>query len=183
MGNSAVWTTLAARQFRTFPACRSAPIHEGIKVLEIWPGRTNGGSTAKLSIGANQGSLFQDPTALPLSRAAHAQRFAATRLRRPPQTASGHHPKRSEALSSVWILSVEASVSSANFPSVPRRSISRLSREEASLPVLSKKGSSFPIARISFCESNHSSSSFSAGMSVWERKPSASKADWVGRQN
>ena len=70
--------------------------------------------------------------------------------------------KRSEALSSVDILLRSGSGSSlVQTPSrVPRRSISRLSRRAASLLVLSKKGSSFAISRISFCESNHSSSSF-----------------------
>jgi hypothetical protein len=77
---------------------------------------------------------------------------------------------------------VEGSGSSANSLSVSRRSISRLSRQEAILLVLSKKGSSFAIHRISFCESNHSSSSLSAGMSVWDRKPRASRAEGVGRQ-
>jgi hypothetical protein len=51
------------------------------------------------------------------------------------------------------------------------------------LPLHIKMDPVFAIARISFCVSNHSSSSLSAGMSVWDRKPSASKADGVGRQN
>ena len=38
------------------------------------------------------------------------------------------------------------------------------------------------VPRIPFCESNHFSSSLSAGMSVWDRNPRASKADGVGRQ-
>jgi hypothetical protein len=63
---------------------------------------------------------------------------------------------------------------------VSRRSNSRLSRREASLWVLSKKGSSFAIAGISFCISNHSSSSLSARISVYDRKRRASKVD--GRQ-
>ena len=109
-------------------------------------------------------------------------RTATQRSRRAQQHRAHQLRKRSEQLSSEEILLVETSGSSANSPSVPRRSISRLSRREASLPVLSKKGSSFATARISFCESNHSSSSFSAGMSVWDRKPKAGKADGVGRQ-
>ena len=95
--------------------------------------------------------------------------------------ASGPSPrKRSEPLSSVGGLLREGSGSSANSWRVSRRSISRLRRREASLLVLSKKESSFAIARISFWVLNHASSSLSAGMSVWDRNPSASKADWVG---
>jgi hypothetical protein len=43
---------------------------------------------------------------------------------------------------------------------IPFPRISRLSRREATLLVLSKKESSFAIARISFCVSNHTSSPF-----------------------
>ena len=85
--------------------------------------------------------------------------------------------KRSQPLSSVRILS-----SSKGPWRVPRRSNSRLSRREPSLLVLWKKGSSSAMARISFCVSNHSSSSLSAGVSAKDRKPRVSRADWVGRQ-
>jgi len=52
-------------------------------------------------------------------------------------------------------------LSSRNFENQPFF-IPVLARREASLLVLSKKGSRFAIARISFCASNHSSSSLSA---------------------
>jgi hypothetical protein len=69
----------------------------------------------------------------------------------PPTASSPSLRKRSEPLSSEGILSkCGGSVSSANSPSVPRRSISRSSRREASLLVLSKTRSSFAIPRISF---------------------------------
>src|SRR5271166_3070965 len=93
--------------------------------------------------------------------------------------------KRSESLSSVGILLILSEGSRSRpkgSPRVPRRSNSRLSRREASLLVLSKKGSSFAVARNSFSVSNHSSSSLSAGMSATDRKPKASKASAVGRQ-
>ena len=120
----------------------------------------------------------------PLEPGSPAQRSAATQLGRRAQQYPAHHSGEDQSR-----FPLEGSSLSEGYPAlaqtprgVPRRSISRLSRREASLLVLSKKGSSFAIPRISFCESNHSSSSLSAGMSVWDRKPRASKADGVGRQ-
>ena len=153
--------------------------------LERAPGPT--GPTAALPQIFPMGSVttpFPRTQRRSLESGGHAQRFAKTRLRRPPQQHRPHHAGKDQsrfpfARSS---LSEGDPAPSANSPSVSRRSISRLSRREASLLVLSKKGSSFAIARISFCASNHSSSSLSAGMSVWDRRPKASKADGVGRQ-
>jgi hypothetical protein len=124
--------------------------------------------------------LFPVPSGAPLDRAALRNALQRLNLAR---AASGRSlRKRSESLSLVGSLLRKGSGSSANSPRLSRRSISRLSRREAILLVLSKSGSSFAIARISFCESNHSSSSLSAGISAWDRKPRVSKADGVGRQ-
>ena len=104
----------------------------------------------------------------PLEPGSPAQRFAATRLRQTPQQHRAHHSGKDQSRFPLreFSLSERGSGSSANSPSVSRRSISRLSRRKASLRFSQKKASSFAIPRISFCESNHSSSSLSAGMSV-----------------
>ena len=148
------------------------------------PGQTNGGSTANLSNGANQDSFSQDRTALPWAEQPCTTLCGDSAWQQSAAASGPSLRKRSDSLSSRWRSSLsEASRSSVSSPRVSRCSNSRFSRREASLLVLSKKESSFAAARISFCVSNHSSSSLSAGMSVWDRKPSASKADGVARQN
>ena len=145
-----------------FPCASGTPGESG------WPGQTNGGSTANLSNGANQDSFSPGPTALPWAEQPCTTLCGDSTWQESAAASGPSLRKRSESLSSVGILLSEGSGSRARAPPrVPRRSNSRLSRREASLLVLSKKGSSFAIARISFCVSNHSSSSLSAGMSAY----------------
>ena len=126
--------------------------------------------------------LFPGPNGAPLSRAALHNALRRLNAGGERNSIGPITPEKIRAAFLWGDLLSEGSGSSANSPSVPRRSISRLSRREASLLVLSKKGSSFAIPRISSGETNHPSSSVSAGMSVWDRKPRASRADGVGRQ-
>ena len=88
----------------------------------------------------------------PLESCSPAQRFATTRLGWPLQQLRAHHSGKNQSRFSLWgsPLSEANPAQCANSPSVPRRSISRLSRREASVLVLSKKRSSFAIIRISF---------------------------------
>ena len=152
--------------------------------LERAPGPT--GSTAALPQISPMGPVstpFPRTKRRPLEPGSPAQRFAATRLRRTSQHHRAHHSGKDQSRFPLEGSSLEKrSGSSANSPRVSRRSNSRLSRREASLLVLSKKGSSFAIPRISFCVSNHSSSSLSAGnvgvgpqtqsqQSRWRRPP------------
>jgi hypothetical protein len=111
-----------------------------------------------------------------------AQRSAATQRGRRVQQHRAHHSGKDQSRFPLGILFSEGSGSRAkNSPRVPRRSNSRLRRREASLLVLSKKESSFAIVGISFCVSNHSSSSLSAGMSSGAAKKEGSPNQGWGR--
>ena len=116
--------------------------------LERAPGPT--GSTAALPKIFPMGPVttpFPRTQRRPLEPGSPAQRFAATRLGRPPQQLRAHHSGKNQsrfpfARSS---LSEGDPAPAQTPPIVPRRSISRLRRRAASLLVLSKKGSSFAI--------------------------------------
>ena len=121
------------------------PCAFGMPGESAWLDRINGGSTANLSGGANQDSFSPDPAALPWTEQPCITLCGDSTWQESAAASGPSLRKRSEPLSSVGIFLREGSGSSANSPRVPRRSISRLSRREASLLVLSKKGSSFAL--------------------------------------
>ena len=100
-----------------FPCASGTPGESG------WPGRTNGGSTANLSNGANQDSFFPGPTALPWAEQPCTTLCGDSTWQKSAAASSPSLRKRSESLSSVGILLSEGSGSRARLPPrVPRRS-------------------------------------------------------------
>src|SRR3984893_13901124 len=83
--------------------------------------------------------LFPGPRRCSLGPSSPAQRSAATQRGGRAQQHRAHHSGKDQSRFPLWGSSLsEGSGSSANSPRVPRRSISRFSRREASLLILSK---------------------------------------------
>ncbi len=81
-----------------------SPCASGIPGESGWPGRTNGGSTANLSNGANHDSFSPDPTALPWAEQPCTTLCGDSTSPDPPTASGPSLRKRSEPLSSVGIV-------------------------------------------------------------------------------